>query len=302
MIFRGTKFTHDYSGFTQETPSDEAAFFVGLLMTDGCVSNGRSNSPSVTSIKLHHEDEDVLEKLKRFLRYDGPVIRRDANPNRIVNGKYKESDSVSLRFHGVGLASSLISAGVVPRKTLTAKASEKYASMPGFWRGAICGDGNISQRRGNDWSLCFCSSSAGLVSQYAKYCESVGISSSIKVSTPNWMTKNPNYRVTHYAKNAYRIIKSCFHEGFVCMDRKMNMAKEIASWYESPAAYFCKKCGEEKSVVRIELKHKETVKCSRCRTACATGSANLFGCTPTLLNNPPYGYPYVPPNAGPFSQ
>jgi hypothetical protein len=106
--------------------TDEAAYWVGLLLTDGSIGGeGRR-----VKLCLQGRDAPTVEKLRAFVRTSAPV------------GKL-EVGSRGLRFTSVHMCARLAELGVVPRKTCTARAPDCLLDNRHFWRGVIDGDGTL---------------------------------------------------------------------------------------------------------------------------------------------------------------
>ena len=132
--------------FFDEIDSEEVAFFTGLLLADGHISESEGGS---VSIELQDRDVDVLEKLKGALNYTGPVLRRQ----RKSDGRFY----VKLCVNNGSLVRALRVHGVVPRKTFIASAPKIRLDLQRhFWRGMVDGDDSLfmSRIRGNQSVWC----------------------------------------------------------------------------------------------------------------------------------------------------
>lgn len=105
--------------------TDEAAYWVGLLITDGCVHRQRR-----IKLSLQERDSASLDRLAAF-------VRTTARPGKIEKG------SRGLRFTSPRMCARLAELGVGPRKTKTAKAPSCLLDNRHFWRGVIDGDGTL---------------------------------------------------------------------------------------------------------------------------------------------------------------
>lgn len=128
----GKKITYNdinYS-FFKKIDSEESAYFLGLLYSDGCVQI--KNSTYVMSLKLKSNDQIILEKFRDILSPSSPI--------KISEGKYSY-----FRIHQKEICQQLISHGCVPNKSLilqfpTTVPKELWSH---FIRGYSDGDGTI---------------------------------------------------------------------------------------------------------------------------------------------------------------
>ncbi len=129
----------------------ERNYWVGMLITDGCVVD-RGRDVAV-QLSLARRDEGHLELFRQFVGGSQPINRYMAPPTPLVPKSHPAS---RIAVYSRQMANSLSRFGVVPRKTYTA-AVIGLEDDPDFWRGAIDGDGCItSQRRNNLWTVRLC--------------------------------------------------------------------------------------------------------------------------------------------------
>lgn len=103
-----------------------AAYWTGWMMSDGYVSDdGR------VELTLQKEDQDAVEKLRRFLG--------STHKLQVLKGRY-----VRLSLRNPRLRAALIAKGVTARKSHTARVVDNLALDRDFWRGMIEGDGSIA--------------------------------------------------------------------------------------------------------------------------------------------------------------
>lgn len=134
--------------FFQSIDSEEKAYWLGMIASDGCVSERRHSM----SINLKVSDHSHLEKFRAALQTDTPV--------RVYR---RTAPSVRLDSHfsiiSPELVSDLTRLGIVPRKSLVLTPPTLEPSlMRHFWRGCIDGDGSIGYY--GKWSLHYVGSAA----------------------------------------------------------------------------------------------------------------------------------------------
>jgi hypothetical protein len=136
--------------------TDEAAYWVGLLITDGSVvGNGRR-----VKLSLQIGDTPTLERFRTFVRTSAQVGKPHAG-------------SSSVRFSSPQMCRRLAELGVTPRKTATAEAPACLLHNRNFWRGVVDGDGSVFPNppplTSPGMRLCG-ASSAPLLGQWAELC------------------------------------------------------------------------------------------------------------------------------------
>jgi Mor family transcriptional regulator len=128
------KLPMNQGAFDDALNNPEAAYWIGLLMADGCVH--MPDYGAVVKLSLAIED---IEHVERFRHFIGGVqhtisIIHDIKTNR--------QPSACVSFCSMRLAKSLMRFGVTPNKTHTAKVIGLEMN-PHFWRGVIDGDGSL---------------------------------------------------------------------------------------------------------------------------------------------------------------
>lgn len=120
--------------------SNEKAYWIGFLATDGCVSEN-----SRISLSLNYDDRDCVDLLaktlgvphftkERFVTHDGSLA------------KNKTSHRYGLRFTSQRMAADLARENIVPRKTKSLVVSPCSEHFPvGYLRGFLDGDGSVGK-------------------------------------------------------------------------------------------------------------------------------------------------------------
>jgi len=135
------KYTLDQT-FFDVIDTEEKAYILGLIATDGNVSN------NVVSIELQRSDKEILEKISIIVKSNKPIMDTIHFDKR--NNKFHLGAKLSLV--STKMVSALAILGVVPNKSLTL--SVNLSLLPSqlhrhFWRGAIDGDGAIFVHENN---------------------------------------------------------------------------------------------------------------------------------------------------------
>lgn len=132
--------------------SNEAAYWAGMLMADGCISSGNS-----VSITLHRQDEDHLHTLANFF---------GSTHHRLVRASDKLATCLGIRSGKI--VSDLAQLGIVPRKSHAARAAASMAHNRFFWLGEIDGDGCVLETKEGTPALELCGSQF-IVTQFAEF-------------------------------------------------------------------------------------------------------------------------------------
>lgn len=150
-----------YKGYTInedafcDLDSEEAAYFYGWLLTDGCLSK------KSVSLEVASKDEEILVNLQKYMGSSNSIRRRSRVDKRTGNTYHQSSFAFS---HDV-ILDRLISLGLTPRKSLQEICPEEFKYNKHFWRGVIEGDGHISKSQ-NKVELC---GSINLINGFMEY-------------------------------------------------------------------------------------------------------------------------------------
>jgi len=125
--------------------SEESAYWLGMLLTDGYVSKG-----GVVELALKDNDIKHIEKFKEFLKTDSPVVLKsnDKGYNE-GNGNFLAKVSVNSKQ----LCKTLKQYNVVPKKSHIAECPDLLLLNKDFWRGCVDGDGYISKNAKGKYSI-----------------------------------------------------------------------------------------------------------------------------------------------------
>lgn len=123
------EFRHRVNHSAFASPLNESkAYWIGFLLADGCVSNGR------IGLELNRRDLKHIAKFQDFV--DGHFY----NIRPVL-----QNNSYSLRFVSHRMANDLAVYGVIPRKSLTSDFAENIPDklLPHYLRGFFDGDGSF---------------------------------------------------------------------------------------------------------------------------------------------------------------
>lgn len=118
-----------------EITTEEQAYWLGMMITDGWVSKRYANS-WVVGLQLQSSDVEHLQAFARFLGSSNPALHTKRGQSRVIVNSNR-------------IASDLAKLGVVQRKTFeTYLPTVSDEMMPHLLRGILDGDGCIAKVRG----------------------------------------------------------------------------------------------------------------------------------------------------------
>jgi hypothetical protein len=217
------KYTLDHAAFAAVT--DESAYWAGFLMADGCVYRPEDGQACIYAT-AHEDDKGHLESLRAFLKATAPIRTWQQTETSYSGGRSRVS---RLSMRSDRLADDLAKLGVVPRKSLTARATVLAENMH-FWRGVIDGDGYLTWQthRRKDWSRrypCFGLSggSRHLLEQYSAFARLY-----VPEAKASVLRLGTAYHVRLSGTHAARMAAIMYTHGAVALPRKAAVAREYA--------------------------------------------------------------------------
>lgn len=194
--------------FFEEIDSEDKAYWIGWIITDGCIS-----AHNMLSLTLQQQDVDILQQLERDLGLTDRIS--------IVNNKYNR-----LSFCCKKIVNDLGKYGIVMNKTFSVRLPKvEERLIPHLLRGCFEGDGGVcySKRRGkieNEVNFC---GNYECVSDFQRLICKFGV-------TKNKISKNNSiWRVRWSSK---KDLKKIFEVLYCCdnkhrLERKYNRFKNI---------------------------------------------------------------------------
>ena len=206
--------------FFEDIDTEEKAYFLGLITTDGNVfepdSMGRQASISIT---LQEEDEYLLQRFKDATKTT-TAISHDG----------RGSAMVAIRSNI--MAKDLSKYGVVPRKSfITYLPLIREDLMPHLIRGIIDGDGSVAslQREKHLHGISLCGTHA-LVEGVLNYLLDKGIATS-RVSVYDYKDKQlSQFRISRI-EDMYNVGKWLYKDATIFMQRKYEAFKDFCEHY-----------------------------------------------------------------------
>ena len=211
---RGRRYLVNHHAFSKDTP--DVRYWVGVLLTDGCVFKGCGGTKIV--LHVHNRDEEWVEQFRSFLQYEGPIYTtHKKNKRGEVIGTYKR-----LAVASDIMANELSVWGVVPRKTKVASAISDLENDPDFWRGAVDGDGCLRVSK-NKTIICSLAGWKTLVYQFA-HMASVLVGTEVKVYQCKDKKGGQWWSTTVSSEEAIKVIKYLYNKQGPRMKRKGDFA------------------------------------------------------------------------------
>lgn len=205
-----------------EELTEDAAYWIGMLMADGYLS--KSNGSWYVALSLVETDKKHVESFKSFLGCHNHKIcvhKNSASRNNLA----------TLRIASQKLTDKLISYGVTPRKSLTAKAPPQLRLNRHFWRGVIDGDGSLTVCN-KKYPVINLSGSQFICQQFVDY---------VKTIVPKCFAKvHPTKTIYGFATSgqyAIEIIKTLYSNCNVALDRKLKKARIFMQWKSKSSTY-----------------------------------------------------------------
>lgn len=210
----GLPLHHD--AFASPETNDEAAYWTGFLMADGCISvNGHHGSPHVILV-LSVVDIDHIRSFQNFVGATNSIQKVMPTTNRQL---FRSGECARLDLVSRQMVDDLSRYGVTPKKTHTAKVSDQLAFNRHFWRGVIDGDGSLSSRV--DAPVLQLTGSIHLTTQFSRF------SSSVSQSTSRPCKSRGSFNVCVSSSPAVRLIRHLYSDCSVALPRKLAKAREV---------------------------------------------------------------------------
>jgi hypothetical protein len=203
--------TLNEAAFDNAEQSEAASYFAGLLMADGCITNG-----NVIALGLSGEDRVQVFALREFLGSSHAVTqedRADHDPPGQVSYKLSVASD--------RLVAALLRYGLTPRKSMTARIGGGMEKNPWFFRGLVDGDGFVSIPPSSGCPTVGLVGSRVTVEQFAAFVRSL-------TPTRANVSKMGNIWTFRAAgRHAVRVARALYEGAAVALPRKQAIAERI---------------------------------------------------------------------------
>jgi hypothetical protein len=213
--------TLDEAAFDVVTP--ESAYWVGFLMAAGSITRAGTRSPAI-AVTTADEDRTHLERFRAFVRAMDPITVGTRDGFRDASRSY-----LSVQVRSGRLAKTLARYGVVPYKTLVARAFE-LENDAHFWRGCIDGDGSIAVNRDDGIRhpiISFACRSRELAGQFADFARETIPGCDIQEETRTPRAYCVIHAVVLRGADCVRMARTLYGDGHAALPRKLAAAQEI---------------------------------------------------------------------------
>jgi len=216
IIFGKTRYSLDESVF--DTITEESAYWMGNLMSDGNISRGKTGNPRIV-LTIAKVDYLHLVKFKGFLKCTNPIKPKKKKYRGIIVIQYY------LRFSSKHIAEILISHGIVPRKSLIARAIGLENNRH-FWRGVFDGDGYSKNKDGKDADKMILTGSNDLCAQFEEYIKKNVSDAKVRIK-----------RIREYSKlyissdTARAVAKLLYSDCKIALSRRLVKARRMFGWW-----------------------------------------------------------------------
>ena len=221
-----------HDAFDVLTP--EAAYWLGMMFTDGTVNHRSSGQPEV-ALGLQKRDREHLVKFRDWLGSDHAIIEIPPKPGLFgmsgIQYRYQvRSHPLADRVEALGRY------GPTPDPEL--------AASPDFWRGVVDGDGTVGVYSGNPTLKVF--GSDWLLGAFVEFLDSVGLRRTHRGRRPNVRPCQSIFAVGTSGTTAAGITKLLYADAVVALDRKAVNAAQIMSM-QPPFIWACQRKPRDRS-------------------------------------------------------
>jgi hypothetical protein len=209
-----TRYKADHH-FFDEIDTEEKAYWLGMLYTDGSIRDRR------VSLALLTTDISHLYKLKTALKATHPVLNHPA----------KGCQMSILRLSSQPLTDALRSHGLKQRKSWDNQPPVLPADLqPHFWRGCLDGDGTFDVPRKIQYARVALYGTQHMCEGLSNFCKTV-------TDKPMNVRRCPETKCAYVARLSGRywvapFLRALYDDCTVALDRKSTLAKHIISVME----------------------------------------------------------------------
>lgn len=221
-----------------KTWTRESAWFYGWVITDGHVNN------KYVDITLQKRDNDVINKLKSLIDFDGNLYIRDS----------KETISV----HNRNVVNSLYDLGI-PEKNKTFECT--YPNVPkefewDFIRGVFEGDGSASFELKGSLRLSICGASLQFLSGIENFLKNRGVDVSLRQKNKNG---KPFYEIT--SKNLPSALRWAYFM-YANTTEEIRMNRKFGKFVDFIRNYYDRNRINSDAIDWVELIRKQIPECN----------------------------------------
>lgn len=207
--------------FLLDPQCDHHAYFLGLLATDGTISESTRNRGRV-SFELGILDAGILAELAGRMPYRATYHERCRTTNFRANYR-----SGILSFFDLGLRRGLADLGFrAGRKSATVAPPPGPFHEIGFWRGVVDGDGSLGTIADGRPFVSLITASQTLRDRYVEFVSRTTGSQ----PNPSRNRRDNVFNIVLYAEAAQQLAATLYTTGAIAMVRKARAAETIKRW------------------------------------------------------------------------
>ncbi len=208
-----------YDAFDDAEHDNEAAYWVGMLMADGCIRERPRGGPSIC-LSLVETDGAHVALFRDFLGSSCSLV------HDYHRGYEGSQPKLKFTVHSEHMAAELADHGVVPDKTARAAVTGLEMNRD-FWRGCIDGDGSLgiqSNTTGRIPVVALCGTRL-LMNQFATF---------IRLHAPGCKAKpGPSkgiWQMRVSGKYGVKVIRALYGDCKIALARKLASAQQCLAW------------------------------------------------------------------------
>ena len=214
--------------YFEKIDTDEKAYWIGFIASDGCLYHPKDNRQDILSISLAIQDKKHLEKFKACLQTNKPITIGK-------HGQDKQFEHASLQISSNKISNDLQQIGITYRKTFDVQWPKIPPELlPSYVRGYFDGDGHISHKIEENHLHSVSITIAGFednLKHFQRYLETQGIKSSITLYKDK--RRSPGFGSLFLTNKFHKqkFLHLIYDDASVYLDRKYILASQFIELY-----------------------------------------------------------------------
>jgi hypothetical protein len=202
------------------------AYFIGFVMGDGHmrINNSLGCHKSRIQIEIDRRDIKILESFESIFP-EATIGKR--NRTVIVNGRTYTRDYCKFSIHRIAFTERLNKLGIpYGRKgDIVSTPTEPYSDVD-FWRGVVDANGSLGLTGTGIPFIALVTASDSLADGYKDFIKNV---TGFRPET-NRNDRDDIYNIAVFKEKAQLLINSLYYRNCLCLDRKLDKAREAILW------------------------------------------------------------------------
>lgn len=209
---RNFKYHYNRNAF-EKIETEEDAYILGFILADGYICESRT----CLRIKLHNRDEDILEKINKYLESDNPIKHQ-------IHSKTKNIISL-IEFNSSQIIKNLKDKGLCQAKSTKEVPYYDISKnlMKHYIRGIFDGDGFI-KKNAKQIGVCGSKEVLDFIMNYFKEIDLVDTSK--MTNNPRFDKTSNIYRLSFCGQNAINVINYLYKDSKIYLNRKYKLAEK----------------------------------------------------------------------------